>query len=148
VVVDEFGTTSDPDIFAAGDVARYPDSFYGRQVRCENWMHAEKHGATVARNMLGERIPYRQVPFMWSDQFDLKIQLTGVFEAEQHLVRGEMSSNAFVMFHLRAGRIVGATGVNQPRDITICQKLIEADVAVDMGKLADPRFNLRTAIPK
>lgn len=146
IVVDEHGATSAADVFAAGDVARYPDAFCGRAVRGESWMHAQHQAAAVAKNMVGPQSPYRQVPYVWSDQYDLKIQVAGVPDGDRQVTRGNVGGNAFVVFHLRDQRIVGAVGVNSPRDIGIAQRLIEAGRVVDPDRLQDPAFKLMLAL--
>ena len=82
---------------------------------------------------------------MWSDQYDLKIQVAGVSDSEHSVVRGSRSSNKFLMFHLADEQIVGATGINEPRDMKFAQKLIEARITVEAEKLRDPAFNLKKA---
>lgn len=146
IVVDEYGATSAADIFAAGDVARYPDAFCGRRVRGESWMHAQHQAAAVARNMVAARLPYRQIPYVWSDQYDLKIQIAGLPTGEVQVTRGNVEANTFILFHLREGRIVGAIGLNSPRDIGITQRLIEARRTVSPEQLRDPSFKLMTAL--
>jgi NADPH-dependent 2,4-dienoyl-CoA reductase/sulfur reductase-like enzyme len=145
IVVDEYGATSAEDIYAAGDAVRYPDSFLDRRVRSENWMHAQNQAAAVARNALGAGEPYRQTPFMWSDQYDLKIQTTGRFDTSMHITRGDVSRNKFLVLHVDGGRLLGATAINEPRELKYAQKLIEARVVRDPAQLADPAFNLKTA---
>ena len=145
IVVDRFGATSAPDVFAAGDAVKYPDEFFGRTIRSENWMHAQNQALAVAKNMVGTKEPYRQVPHMWSDQYDLKIQVTGVCDTAQNVLRGDQQKNKFLLFHMAEGRVVGATGINEARDIKYAQRLIEARVAVEPEKLADPAFNLKKA---
>jgi len=145
IVVDELGATSAADIYAAGDAVRYPDSFFGRMERGENWMHAQNQAAAVARNMLGLTTPYHQVPHMWSDQYDLKIQVTGRHDTSEHILRGQLAANKFMLMHRAEGRLVGATGVNEARDMKFAQRLIEARVPVTAAQLADPAFNLKKA---
>jgi 3-phenylpropionate/trans-cinnamate dioxygenase ferredoxin reductase subunit len=146
IVVDELGATSAPDVYASGDAVRYPDEFFGRSMRSENWMHAQNQSLAVAKNLLGGASePYRQVSHMWSDQYDLKIQVAGVSDTEHSVVRGSWTSNKFLMFHMAGERIVGATGINEPRDMKFAQKLIEARIAVEAEKLRDPAFNLKKA---
>jgi NADPH-dependent 2,4-dienoyl-CoA reductase/sulfur reductase-like enzyme len=145
IVVDEFGATSAEDIFAAGDAVKYPDQFHGRSIRSENWMHAQNQALAVAKCMLGGRDPYRQVPHMWSDQYDLKIQVAGTHDTAQQVLRGDPQKNKFMLFHLDGPYICGATGINESRDIKYAQKLIEARVEVDPDQLADPKFNLKKA---
>jgi NADPH-dependent 2,4-dienoyl-CoA reductase/sulfur reductase-like enzyme len=145
IVVDELGATSAPDVYAAGDAVRYPDSFLARITRSENWMHAQNQAAAVAKNVLGANEPYRQIPFMWSDQYDLKIQTTGRYDTDTHVTRGDPARNKFMLLHLEGGRVVGATGVNEPRDLKFAQRLIESGAVVDPARLADPAFNLKGA---
>jgi NADPH-dependent 2,4-dienoyl-CoA reductase/sulfur reductase-like enzyme len=146
IVVDEFGATSAPDVFAAGDAVRYPDQYFGRSMRAENWMHAQNQAAAVARNVLGAAQRYADVPHMWSDQYDLKIQVTGRCDASAQVRRGEVAKNKFMLLYLSDEFVVGATGVNESRDMKYAQRLIEARVAVDRAKLADSAFNLKKAI--
>jgi 3-phenylpropionate/trans-cinnamate dioxygenase ferredoxin reductase component len=145
IVVDAYGATSAPDIYAAGDAVRYPDEFLGRPVRSENWMHAQNQAIVVARNVVGDRQAYAQVPHMWSDQYDLKIQVSGRYDAAEHVRRGELARNKFMVLHLEGARLVGATGINESRDMKYAQRLIEARVAVEPAQLADPAFNLKKA---
>jgi NADPH-dependent 2,4-dienoyl-CoA reductase/sulfur reductase-like enzyme len=145
IQVDEFGATSALGVFAAGDAVCYPDSFLERTTRSENWMHAQNQAAAVARNVLGANEPYRQTPYMWSDQYDLKIQTTGRFDTEVHVTRGDPARNKFMFLHLEGGRVVGAAGINEPRDLKFAQRLIEAGNVIPPDRLADPAFNLKSA---
>jgi NADPH-dependent 2,4-dienoyl-CoA reductase/sulfur reductase-like enzyme len=145
ILVDEFGATSAPDVYASGDAVRYPDEFFGRRVRSENWMHAQNQSLVVGKNLAGERERYAQVCHMWSDQYDLKIQSAGVAESQDSVLRGRLETNNFLVFHLAEGKIVGATGINQPRDMKFTQRLIEARVTVEADKLRDPAFSLKKA---
>jgi 3-phenylpropionate/trans-cinnamate dioxygenase ferredoxin reductase component len=145
ILVDEFGATEAPDVYASGDAVRYPDEFFGRRVRSENWMHAQNQSVVVAKNLLGSREPYRQVSHMWSDQYDLKIQVAGVADTQDSVLRGNLQSNKFLMFHLAGGKIVGATSINEPRDMKFAQRLIESRTTIDAEQLKDPAFNLKKA---
>ncbi len=145
IVVNELGATSAPDVFAAGDAVRYPDSFFGVSMRSENWMHAQNQAAAVAKNALGANEPNRQIPYMWSDQYDLKIQATGRFDTEQHVLRGDTAKNKFMILHLAEQRVVGASAINEARDIKYVQRLIELRTVVDAAQLAAPSFNLKKA---
>jgi NADPH-dependent 2,4-dienoyl-CoA reductase/sulfur reductase-like enzyme len=145
ILVDQFGATSAAAVYAAGDAVRYPDAFLGTDLRGESWMHAQNQAMTVARNLLGAAEPYAHIPYVWSDQFDLKIQVTGRFNTDHHVLRGDPATNRFMWLHLADGKVVGASGINESRDIKFAQKLIEARIVIDPEKLADPAFNLKKA---
>ena len=124
---------------------QYPDAFFGRRMRSENWMHAQNQAIAVAKNVLGAGQPYAQVPHMWSDQYDLKIQVSGRYDTPEHVRRGDVARNKFMLFHLDGGRLVGATGINESRDMKYAQRLIESRSPVSPQQLADPTFNLKKA---
>src|SRR5262249_37626119 len=80
VVVDEFGRTSDPDIFAAGDLTNHPNAVLGRRIRLESWQNAQNQGIAAARAMIGQAKPYAEAPWFWSDQYDVNLQMVGLPE--------------------------------------------------------------------
>jgi len=114
-------------------------------LRSENWMHAQNQAIAVARNVLGATRPYAQVPHMWSDQYDLKVQVSGRYDTAEHVRRGDVARNKFLVLHLEGGRVVGATGINEARDMKYAQRLIEARTVIGAAQLADPAFNLKKA---
>ena len=103
------------------------------------------YAIVVAKNVLGAGVRYAHVPHMWSDQYDLKIQVSGRYEAPTHVRRGDSARNKFMLLHLDGDRVVGATGINEARDMKYAQRLIEARTAVTPAQLADPGFNLKKA---
>ncbi|WP_194396291.1 NAD(P)/FAD-dependent oxidoreductase [Microbacterium atlanticum] len=144
IVVDALGATSNPAIFAAGDVAVQPAWRGEGLVRYESFHNAEQQGAAVAAAMLGCPAPVREVPWFWSDQFDMNIQVTGEVQSEAEIIlRGDPDSDAFSAFHVSDGRLVGAFAINQGRDVRGAMSLIAADVAVSTEALADPSVDLR-----
>jgi anthranilate 1,2-dioxygenase ferredoxin reductase subunit len=143
ILVDEYCRTSDPDIYAAGDVTRYPNPFGPGDMRSENWKHAQNQAATAARNMLGAEEKYIASSSMWSDQFDVKLQTVGVV-GEGGILRGEAGSKKFMLIYRdEAGVVTGALGVNQAKDMRFAQMLVEKRVVADAMLLADPKQDLR-----
>ena len=144
IVVDAFGETTVPGIFAAGDVANHPNGFLGRTLRLESWQNAQNQAIAVARAMCGAPVPYNEVPWFWSDQYDVNIQLAGVPERWDDIVfRGDPAADAFSAFYLMEGRVVGVTGFNAGPDVRFGRKLIEAAAAADPDALKDPDVKLK-----
>lgn len=141
ILVDEYGRTSDPDIFAAGDVASVDGS------RIESWANAQNQAIAVANNAAGQELPYRDVPWFWSTQYDVNMQFLGRFEpAAQIVVRGNPSEDSFCVFFLDECLVLRtAVIVNQPREVRSTRKLIEGSARLDPALLADPAAKLADA---
>lgn len=147
IVVDAFCHTSDPDIFAAGDVSSHPDSFAGRHVRLESWENAQNQAIAAAKSMLDKGAPYDEVCWFWSDQYDANIQLIGLPGGwDDEVTRGDPASGAFLTIHLKGGVICGATAVNNGRDLRFVRRLMQMRKAVDKTALADPAVKLQTLL--
>jgi 3-phenylpropionate/trans-cinnamate dioxygenase ferredoxin reductase component len=135
IVVDASGCTSDESIYAAGDVASQPD-VAGRYIRQESWSNAQNQAIAAAKALLGANIFYRDVPYFWSDQYDLKLQILGSFSSFSNVVcRGDQSGQ-HTRLYLKDNRIVGVAAVNSPQDIGAARRLIQRDAAVDAEGLA------------
>jgi len=118
IVVDPYCATSVAGVYAAGDVARFPDPFSGELCRVEHWQNAVNQGAAAARNMLGARTPFREVPWCWSDQYGVNLQVCGHPSATDEVrVEGDLEARRFHAVFTRDGRTSGAIGVNAAREI-------------------------------
>jgi 3-phenylpropionate/trans-cinnamate dioxygenase ferredoxin reductase subunit len=140
VLTDEFLRTSAPDVYAAGDVARWHSPLFGRRIRVEHWANAQDGGAAAGRSMLGGSEPYDVVPVFFSDQYDLGMEYSGDIGSEGYdtvVVRGDVKSREFVAFWLRQGRVVAGMNVNVWDVQDAIQALIRSGRAVDEAKLAD-----------
>lgn len=142
VVVDGSCRTSVDRILACGDVAEFDHPRYG-QTRWENWKHAQQHGQHAARCLLGNDDPYDEIPWIWTDQYDLNIQTLGVHAGCEHIVRGDMSQGKFTVFHLADGAMQGATIVNDVKCKKPALKLIRAGLPVEAAQLADLALDIR-----
>jgi NADPH-dependent 2,4-dienoyl-CoA reductase/sulfur reductase-like enzyme len=141
IVVDTHCMTSDPNIYAAGDVVRFP----GPQglVRQEDWRHAQEQGAVAGRNAAGANDEYRSVPSFWSEQFDLYIQGVGSPLAKPDgRARRQGAGITQINFELTGPHIAYALGINAQRDIAIVRRLIDRRIAVDHVALANPTKSL------
>lgn len=144
IVVDVFGRTSDPDIHAAGDVANHPNPILGHRVRLESWQNAQNQGINVARNMCGVGAPYAEVPWFWSDQYDINLQMAGAPESWDRLVwRGDPASDRFIVFYMNGDVVVAVNAFNLGREVRIAKNLIERKTPVADADLADEGIKLR-----
>lgn len=144
IVVDDKGRTSDPDIFAAGDVTNHPNALLGRRIRLESWENAQNQAIAAAKSMLDKGEAYNEVPWFWSDQYDVNIQLVGLPEdCDQTVLRGDADAHEFIEFYLKNGCVEGAAAMNNARDLRFTKRLIQAQKAVDPAQLADPAIKLQ-----
>lgn len=143
LLVDAQCRTSDPDIFAAGDVAVARNSWAGRRLRLESWQNAQEQGIAAARSALGREIHYDPLPWFWSDQHDTNLQIYGVpLPSHQVVVRGDPAAGSFVFFYLEGERMMAALGGNAARDLRFARRLIEKRTPVKAQDLADPGVSL------
>ncbi len=134
VVVDERFRTSLPDIYAIGDVARYPDPTAGRHRRIEHWTNADAQGAHLGRQLAGARASYDMLPVFFTQLFDRKLQVLGDVErATTCVLRGSLAAGRLIGFHLADdGRLVGAVIHGQSADVAVeLEELLRRGAAVD-----------------
>jgi 3-phenylpropionate/trans-cinnamate dioxygenase ferredoxin reductase subunit len=144
ILVDELGRTTAPDVYAAGDCARFHSPLFGAAIRVEHYQTAHRHGTATGRAMAGVEEPFAEAPWFWSDQYDLNLQYVGGgLPWEELVVRGRLGEVPFTAFFLQAGRPVAALGVNEGRTISHVRRLLEAGVQVTADQLADPRVDLK-----
>jgi len=141
IVVDSQLRSSDPDVFAAGDVANAFHPLLGTHVRVEHWANALNQPQTAARAMLGQDVAYDRVPYFYTDQYDLGMEYSGYVEPggyDQVVFRGDAEQREFVAFWLRGGRVLAGMNVNVWDVNDAVQDLVRAGQPADVGKLADP----------
>ncbi|MEN2742511.1 FAD-dependent oxidoreductase [Microbacterium sp. X-17] len=144
IVVDAETRTANPAIFAAGDVAVQPAWRGEGLVRYESFQNAEQQGAAAAAAILGHPPLVREVPWFWTDQFDMNIQVAGDVQGDADVIlRGDPADDAFSALHVRDSRVVGAFAIDVGRDVRGAMALIAADVPVSAEALADPTVDLR-----
>jgi 3-phenylpropionate/trans-cinnamate dioxygenase ferredoxin reductase subunit len=142
VLVDDHCRTSAAEVFAAGDCTNHPNPLLGRRLRLESVPNAMEQARVAAANMCGGDKAYASIPWFWSDQYELKLQMVGFStDGDTEVVRGNMADNCFAVFYLRAGAVVAVDAVNSPREFMICKQLIGRQV--DPGMLADPQADLK-----
>ncbi|HUD18078.1 MAG TPA: FAD-dependent oxidoreductase [Acidimicrobiales bacterium] len=145
IVVDEHLRSSDPDVFAAGDVANAYYPSLGRHLRLEHWSAALNQGPVAAANMVGRRTVYDHVPYFFSDQYDMGMEYWGYVEAsryDQVVFRGEVAKREFIAFWLREDRVLAGMNVNVWDQGDAITALIQSGRQVDAARLADPDMAL------
>ncbi|RZJ46260.1 MAG: ferredoxin reductase [Brevundimonas sp.] len=145
VVVDTEARTSDPSIFAIGDVTHRPVPVHGGVMhRLESVPNALEQAKQAASAIVGRAAPAAEVPWFWSDQYDIKLQIAGLPDgADRQVVRGDIEGGAFAVFHLAGDRIVCVEAVNAPAEFMAGRMMIGKATPVDAGKLADPSVSMK-----
>ena len=144
IVVDAHCRTADENIYAVGDCTSHPNSIYGRRIRLESVHNALEQAKTAAANICGEPVAYSQVPWFWSDQYDLKLQIAGLSEGyDEVVVRGEPASRSFSCLYLQDGILIACDAINAPRDFVQSKTLIEGRLKIAPERLADTSVPLK-----
>ena len=149
IVVDGTFRTSEPNVFAAGDCCNFP--WRGKSVRLESWKAAQDQGAHAAAAMLGETTDYGKVPWFWSDQYDLSMQVAGLFDPARQILQRKTPNEMRLVFQLdETGRLSAAAGIGPgnsvAKDIRIFEKLIERGTLLEATVLANQAVNLKSLL--
>lgn len=144
VVVDSAMTSSDTDISAIGDCAAHPNAFAGRRIRLESVQNATDQARVVAKKLAGKPANYDALPWFWSDQGDLKLQIAGLIEGcDTFVTRGDLASRSFSVFGFAAGKLRVVESVNRAADHMIARRLIAAGTPLTPEEAADAAFDLK-----
>jgi 3-phenylpropionate/trans-cinnamate dioxygenase ferredoxin reductase subunit len=147
VVVDLEARTSDPSIFAIGDVAHRPMPIYGRMFRMESVPNALEQAKQAASAITGRPAPAGEVPWQWSDQYDLKLQIAGyAFDTDEVLLRGDPASGKFAVFHLKGDQIQSVEAINSPPEFMMGKQLIGNRKPVSKAKLSDLSVSMKEVV--
>jgi 3-phenylpropionate/trans-cinnamate dioxygenase ferredoxin reductase subunit len=141
VLVDASLRTSDPDIYAAGDVANLQSPLLRRRVRVEHWSNALNGGPAAARSMLGQDVVYDRVPYFFTDQYDLGMEYSGHAEPgsyDQVVFRGDVAGREFIAFWLADGRVLAGMNVNVWDVTDDIERLVRSGARIDPARLANP----------
>ncbi|MEM7216796.1 MAG: FAD-dependent oxidoreductase [Pseudomonadota bacterium] len=142
IVVDERCLTNVPNVYAIGDCCNHPNPILGRRLRLESVPNAMEQARVCAANIAGKDKTYASVPWFWSDQYELKLQMLGFSaDGEDSVLRGDMAANEFAVFHMSDGKVVAVDAVNCPREFMAAKQMYGK--AVDPAKLADPSVEMK-----
>ena len=145
IVVDDHCRTSDPHVYAAGDCTNHPNPLLDRRLRLESVPNAMDQARVSTANMLGDDKTYAAIPWFWSDQYELKLQMVGFSaDGDTQVLRGDMASNQFAIFYLKDGKVVAADAVNSPKEFMLCKQLVGK--SADPAMLADPEADLKALL--
>ena len=149
IVVDEYGRSSDPHIVAAGDCTSLSNSRTGACIRLETVHNAVEQARTAAATLCGKDVPYRQAPWVWSDQYELRLQAVGMIEgADNHVLRGDPTTSRFSLFYFHGEQLLAAHCVNRSVDFAVARRLLNEGIALTSAQAADAAFDLNQILPK
>jgi 3-phenylpropionate/trans-cinnamate dioxygenase ferredoxin reductase subunit len=150
IVVDEYLQTGDPAIYAIGDCAEHPNRFAGdpggagNRVRLESVQNAADQARTVAASIAGRRAPYTAVPWFWTDQFDVRLQMAGLSHGyDEAVTRGNPEAQKFSVFYFKGSRLIAVDSINRPADHIVARRLLHSQATVTPQQAADESVNLK-----
>jgi 3-phenylpropionate/trans-cinnamate dioxygenase ferredoxin reductase subunit len=144
IMVDEYLRTVDPAIFAIGDCAEHPNVFAGGRARLESVQNAADQARCVARFITGQPEPYRDVPWFWTDQFEIRFQMAGLSTAhDQSVLRGGIERGKFSAFYFKQGRLLAVDSVNRVGDHVTARKMLAAGTPLTPEQAADETVDLK-----
>jgi 3-phenylpropionate/trans-cinnamate dioxygenase ferredoxin reductase subunit len=148
IVVDEFAQTSHPDIVAAGDCTFHPNPLLKKSLRLESVPNASEQAKAAAASLCGIKKAYSELPWFWSDQFDVKLQIAGISQGyTEVVVRGDASiGRSFAVFYIKNQQIIAADCINRPKDFMVAKKLISQQSTIDVAALVDEGIEIKTLI--
>jgi 3-phenylpropionate/trans-cinnamate dioxygenase ferredoxin reductase subunit len=145
IAVDQYGRTAAPQVYSAGDCTSHPHPWAGERIRLESVQNAIEQGKSVAASVCGASKAFDAVPWFWSDQYDLKLQIAGLSAGyDQTVIRGAPDSGSFSVFYLQNDRVIGADCVNDPRSFIAARNRLPQKPVWPVSAIADPNCDLMT----
>ncbi len=147
ILVDDCARTEDPDVFAAGDCTNHPNGHLGKNIRLESVQNALEQSKSAAAAICGKEKPYNQVPWFWSDQYDLKLQIVGLSQGYTDVVvRGNPDARAFAAFYLKDGELIAVDAINAAPEFLMSKRLIAQKAHPDPTRLADTSIPMKEVL--
>ena len=144
IIVDECCRTSDPHILAIGDCTNHPNHLLGRRMRLESVHNALEQAKTAAATLCGKLKPYNQIPWFWSDQYDLKLQIVGLSgDHDQVIIRGDFADRSFAAFYMKGDLLIAVDAINSAREFMLSKKLIAQGARLEPEILADMSIDFK-----
>ena len=148
IAVDSQAMTSDPDIAACGDCCQFPSAIYDRALRLESVQNAVDQARVAAASVCGKDKAYRSVPWFWSDQYDLKLQIAGLSQGyDEVIIRGDIEhSRSFAVFYFAGEQMLAADCVNRPQEFMLAKQILDKGWQLDKAKLADESLGVKELV--
>jgi 3-phenylpropionate/trans-cinnamate dioxygenase ferredoxin reductase subunit len=147
ILVNEFCETSEKDIYSAGDCTVHPNSYYNKDIRLESVHNAIEQGKTVASSIMNKKTPYNQIPWFWSDQYDLKLQIAGLcIDYDDIIVRGNSDNRSFAVFYMKDNYMIASDCINCPGEHMMSRRIISDKIIVDKDRLSDVLIPIKEVI--
>ena len=146
IKVDEYCQTAINDAYAVGDVSCYKSLVLNRFIREESWNNAEKQPRILAQNIIGNKIPYNEIPWFWTDQFGHNFQILGQIESFNKVITREYGDHKSISFFLENNKIVGAFSLNNSKDLRIAKEIMLKKIYIENSVLQNINFNLKQII--
>jgi len=139
IIVDENGVTNDPNIYAVGDCTNQFNKLYKKRLHFESVQNCIDQSNTVASSITGNHKPFVAIPWFWSNQYDLKLQIVGIREQyDEKIIRGNIKERKFSVLYLRNRKLISIECINQPKDFIASKKLIQQKKTLKQSYLANP----------
>ncbi len=147
VVVDEYTKTADADIFAVGDCSSHPNKFYNKNIRLESVPNASDQAKTAALCICDQAVPYQEIPWFWSDQYDCKLQTVGLLTGfDDYVLRGSPDSGKFAVFYFKEEQLIAMDAINSPGEFMVCRRLIPLGISPSKDELSDVSYSLKSLL--
>ncbi len=147
IVVNDCAQTEDPDIVSAGDCTNHPNGIYGINIRLESVQNAVDQAKAAAKAICGTPETYSAVPWFWSDQYDVKLQIVGLSQGyTQAVIRGNPADGAFSVFYLKDGTLIAVDAINSPREYMMGRKLVTDHAKPDPERIADTTISVKELV--
>ena len=144
IIVDEYGKTGDSDIYACGDCTNHPNKILGKRLRLESVHNAIEQAKIAAENICGIDNHYKSIPWFWSDQYDIKLQIAGLsYKYDETVIRGKIESRSFSCIYIKDQFIIAIDSINNPGDFIQGKLLIENKTKIDRNTLSNPKIMLK-----
>mgnify|MGYP000557212324 FL=1 len=147
IIVDDNGQTSDDHIFAVGDCSNHPNNILKQRLRLESVQNAVEQAKSVAAGISGNHRPYHQVPWFWSDQYNIKLQIAGISQHhDRRVIRGSPEEEKFAVFYQKDKCLIAVDAINSPKEFVTGKKLIERQTEIPLELLQDMNFDLKEMV--